>query len=879
MTVAGAKETVGSQVVQQTGIQCFNCKGYGHYAKECRKPKRVKDYAYHKEKMMMCKQAEQGVPLQAEQADWLEDTDEEIDEQELEAHYSYMAKIQDVSPEESSSTGQPLEQVQNHNESNVYDNVRRHSEQPESINDTYVLEKDDSNVTPDSSNICTNDNQVDQNAAECVDERAALANLIANLSGVEGHIHRISSISKKTKSVTACNDSSKSKTLNVNAVCAECGKCVFNSNHDACVSRYLKDVNARTKKPKVVPISASKPKRKANKSVATPHKKTVASDTTIQKSKSYHKELYENTNQEWKWWISKRCPSGYIWTQKPLRTKKIWMPKSRKEDVSTSISPTIDIVSRITNVLKISNSLGSNLSNVPSSSNSLADCTVRFGRNDSNLLQFLGFRGSDSREMFGQFCDADFWGYLEVAFWKFYLFCDEIFRGNDLLMALSDVEYDKDINFVHDYQDTLGLVLLRSKDDVTPEVLQRLSHDDSTQSSSKVISVLTDRGIILEQGHSMLISKKKDLTIINSTPRTPEQNWRVQEIGGVFLTTTLINNDVYSFQPQRSSNERTSSVRQTKSLGTRSTNHWQYVIKLMWFMEDKKRDEDTDFACLEGQLDFCTDHAAHKSFQSIEGRENGSFLNGPRRRRVLLLKPEGFVDQIHPENNSLLRKALTSDHLSPKDADQAGCIDTREKALLEGSVSGDKLSKLDVKETKCTAAMSSAEKRYVAFICKLCSSNVDGGTTSRLWLSTYNKYRSWIPGVAYGYLTSLRYVMGLSQTEKLVGLMWGMGKAKREENNAKENNKEEKNRETKQEKWQRDREEEKRVEKEKKKSNKKETEQTQTSRRKGRRRSKKQTVGTEKEQKKLRRQKKKKKRERRKRRERRETRKAKRQSE
>ncbi|GJQ99988.1 hypothetical protein Tco_0522973 [Tanacetum coccineum] len=62
--------------------------------------------------------------------------------------------------------------------------------------------------------------------------------------------------------------------------------------------RYLNNVNARTKKPNVVPISASKPKRKANKSVATPHKKTVASDTTIQKSKSYYKELYENTNQE-----------------------------------------------------------------------------------------------------------------------------------------------------------------------------------------------------------------------------------------------------------------------------------------------------------------------------------------------------------------------------------------------------------------------------------------------------------------------------------------------------------------------------------------------------------------------------------------------------
>ncbi|GJR66896.1 hypothetical protein Tco_0012961 [Tanacetum coccineum] len=101
-----------------------------------------------------------------------------------------------------------------------------------------------------------------------------------NHKEVEEH-HRISSISRKTKSVTACNDSSKSRTSNVNAVCAECRKCVFNSNHDACVSRYLNDVNARTKNPKVVPISASKPKSKANKFVATPHKKTVASDTTI----------------------------------------------------------------------------------------------------------------------------------------------------------------------------------------------------------------------------------------------------------------------------------------------------------------------------------------------------------------------------------------------------------------------------------------------------------------------------------------------------------------------------------------------------------------------------------------------------------------------
>ncbi|GJX94516.1 retrovirus-related pol polyprotein from transposon TNT 1-94 [Tanacetum coccineum] len=112
---------------------------------------------------------------------------------------------------------------------------------------------------------------------------------------VEDH-HRISSIFNKTKSVTACNDSLKSRTSNVNAVCATCGKYVFNSNHDACVSKFIHDVNARTKKPKVVPISTRKPKSQANKSVATPPMKTVASESTIQKSKSYYRMLYEKTS-------------------------------------------------------------------------------------------------------------------------------------------------------------------------------------------------------------------------------------------------------------------------------------------------------------------------------------------------------------------------------------------------------------------------------------------------------------------------------------------------------------------------------------------------------------------------------------------------------
>ncbi|GJR02631.1 hypothetical protein Tco_0525615 [Tanacetum coccineum] len=55
-------------------------------------------------------------------------SDEEIDKKELEAHYGFMAKIQEVLPAESSSTDTPLEQVQNNDENNVFANERTPSE-------------------------------------------------------------------------------------------------------------------------------------------------------------------------------------------------------------------------------------------------------------------------------------------------------------------------------------------------------------------------------------------------------------------------------------------------------------------------------------------------------------------------------------------------------------------------------------------------------------------------------------------------------------------------------------------------------------------------------------------------------------------------------
>nr|GEY09544.1 hypothetical protein [Tanacetum cinerariifolium] len=557
VNVAGTREKVGSPIVQKSGIQCFNYKEYGHFAKECRKPKRVKDSGYHKEKMLLCKQAEQGVPLQAEQYDWLADTDEEVDEHELEAHYCYMAKIQEVPTTDLGTDSEPVEQVQNKAGYNVFTNHLQHSEQSKSNEQNDVVSDDEcvvlanlianlkldvdenkkiqkqlkkANTTlaqelkecktilaetskslgesisvRDSCLVAVqtkqtefekykefNDRTIDYDKLErklnealgqlaqkdivireglktkayellvvkekhdelmkhslltkshyegqvkqqtkvkecdCLAQKLSKqtksvskkdhTELLQCFAKVEKHsislelalqkckeqvkndticnekalnvfrkereqyfkiqdlkaklqdkniairvnhkptvsrpqlkrnqsrdkvlpnnsqvkakktqveVHpRIPSVSNKMNSVTACKDSLNSKTLNANAVCATCNKCLVDSNHFACITKMLNDVHARTKKPTIVPISTRKPKIQANKSMATPNKKKVASKSTNQKPQSYFRVLYENTNKAWKWWIERQSPSGYKWIPKP---KKQWVPKPKKQ--------------------------------------------------------------------------------------------------------------------------------------------------------------------------------------------------------------------------------------------------------------------------------------------------------------------------------------------------------------------------------------------------------------------------------------------------------------------------------------------------------------------------------------------------------------------
>nr|GEU68075.1 retrovirus-related Pol polyprotein from transposon TNT 1-94 [Tanacetum cinerariifolium] len=111
--------------------------------------------------------------------------------------------------------------------------------------------------------------------------------------------------------------------------------------------------------------------------------------------------LYEKSSKTWNWWIGKQCPSGYI-----------WKPEVKNDNALTVDSLPLDIESRFTADLEPLNKMGPNLSNSPSSSNSVADHTNHhIHRVNHNLFSV------------GQLCDA----YLEVAFKKLTCFVRDLY--------------------------------------------------------------------------------------------------------------------------------------------------------------------------------------------------------------------------------------------------------------------------------------------------------------------------------------------------------------------------------------------------------------------------------------------------------------------
>ncbi|GJV20744.1 hypothetical protein Tco_1369764 [Tanacetum coccineum] len=497
----------------------------------------AKDVAYHKEKMLLCKQEEAGVQLNVEQADWKDDTADESDDQELEAHYMHMAQIQEVTLDVADISGpifdtEPLHKVQNSNDTyNVFAIENEHPKKPESVNDIYLEEQGDTNITIDSLDMCYDREQDDQDDTdELAQECELLASLInklkceiddsktrnkflesSNKALVDKLKGEIEDFKTKNKSLESSNNHFKkanNELSNTNQlmfkdlkkfqteldkyhdvnyaskVAIDCAKAkgdlmsykiesekssneytqnindlnqtisdmkkelfahqetisIMSQEKEAHIKFYktredkdldkvialenkikvlddivyktgqsvqtmntlnrcyndnlvvmlapesdemirlanesrsklsdlirpfdydqLNNLYDLTRQPIVVPISTIEPKQIVNRSVSTPHKKTVATYSTIKKPRNIIRKIYEQVSKSCSWWYPKFTPPGYK-----------WKPKSPIGNVNQNVSMPLGNASRNANISEPMTPRCSTLSNTPLSSNSFA---------------------------------------------------------------------------------------------------------------------------------------------------------------------------------------------------------------------------------------------------------------------------------------------------------------------------------------------------------------------------------------------------------------------------------------------------------------------------------------------------------------------------
>nr|GEV32045.1 hypothetical protein [Tanacetum cinerariifolium] len=1062
INVVVARKNVRSKVVQQSGIQCFNCKEYRHFAKECRKPKRVKDFTYHKEKMLMCKQAEQGVLLQAEQYDWLANTDEEVDEQELEAHYSYMAKIQEVPTADSDTDSEPVEQndqndVESDDErvalanlianlkldvdenkkiqrqlkkanttlaqelkeckailtktskslgesisvrdsclvalqtkqaefekfkafndctvdydklerklnealgqlahkgiviredqfraptahdmeiliqtclmpfaiktqsdslkfvhelkqemhadlkyveslekeidelesekaefSDMYDVIlqecvkecdclaQKLSKQTDSVSKKVhtkllqrfdklekhlisleiALQKSKEQVNNDTvcnekaSNVFRKEREqyfkiqdlksklqdkniaiselkklIEKGKGKSVDtkfdrpsvvrqpnaqriskpsflgvnhkptvsrpqlksnqskDKVLLNNSQVKAKKTQVEVHpRIPSVSNKTKSVTTCKDNLNSKTLNANVVYATCNKCLIDSNHFACVTKMLNDMHARTKKPIVVPISTRKSKSQANKSIATPNKKKVASKSTNQKPHSYFRVMYENTNKAWKWWIERQSPSGYKWVPKP---KKQWVPKAKKPWIVQLILFTVDsgCTKHMTDNLKLlCNFIKKFLGTVRFSNDQFAPSLGYGDLVQGNVtIKRVYYVEGLNHNLFsvGQFCDAD----LKVDFRKLsrlnfdYI---NLLSKKDIVIGLPKLKFVKDQLCSSCELSKAKRSSFKSKVVSSSKGRLNLLHMDlcgpmrvASINGKKYILVVVDdysRYTGTEFLNKILNAffKEEGIEHQTSTARTPEQNGVVERWNHADAPSQqeldLLFGPLYDEFFNACTNPSTN-VQSTLAPSTHTNVHAEENNNDQAREGEQLQDDEfTNPFCAPTQEQ--AESSSHNIGLQIHQSPSGIFINQAKYTLEILHKHG--MDKVQSIGTPMVTKPKLDANLSGNpvdqtdyrnkigslmyltssrpnivqagssfeltaflDADHAGCIDYRKSTSGGIQFLADKLVSWMSKKRNCTA---------------LCSCHVDENTTSRLWLQLQQNYANW----------------------------------------------------------------------------------------------------------------------------------------
>ncbi|GKE82364.1 retrovirus-related pol polyprotein from transposon TNT 1-94, partial [Tanacetum coccineum] len=189
-------------------IRCYNCRGLGHFARNCTVKPRRKDAAYLQTQLLIAQKEETGIQLQAKEYDLMAAAADLDEIEEVNANCILMANLQQASTSGTQTDKAPIYDsngsAEVHNYDNFYDDEifnmftqeEQYTELLEPISEPHQVQQNDSNVISAVSSVEQSGGRVEQHPANIEETRVLYDSLYNNLA-IE--VKKVNTINRKLK--------------------------------------------------------------------------------------------------------------------------------------------------------------------------------------------------------------------------------------------------------------------------------------------------------------------------------------------------------------------------------------------------------------------------------------------------------------------------------------------------------------------------------------------------------------------------------------------------------------------------------------------------------------------------------------------------------
>nr|GEU65196.1 hypothetical protein [Tanacetum cinerariifolium] len=191
-------------------IRCYNCRGVGHYARNCTIRPRRRDAAYLQTQLLIAQKEEAGIQLQAEEYDLMAAAADLDKIEEVNANYILMANLQQASTSGTQTDSAPVydsdgsaEAHENCNDNeifNMFTQEEQYSELLEPIPESHQVPKNNNDVISEDTTMKQGGETVEQHPANFEETHALYESLYQNLA-IE--VEKVNSVNRKLKETNA----------------------------------------------------------------------------------------------------------------------------------------------------------------------------------------------------------------------------------------------------------------------------------------------------------------------------------------------------------------------------------------------------------------------------------------------------------------------------------------------------------------------------------------------------------------------------------------------------------------------------------------------------------------------------------------------------